>query len=64
MTNFPVRGGGFFSGRFIPACASVRPILNNDVPHSGQTPREAGVPFFVKTACASLISRFVLHFTQ
>lgn len=48
----------------MPSCASVRPIRNKVVPHTGQTPRVAGVPVFVNTARGSSICRFVLHFIQ
>jgi hypothetical protein len=34
------------------------------VPHTGQTPRVAGVPVRVKIGSGSSISRFALHFTQ
>jgi len=34
------------------------------VPHSGQVPFMAGLPFFRVVSFGSLISLFVLHFTQ
>jgi len=40
------------------------PIRNILVPHSGQVPFIAGLPFFNVVSCGSLISLFVLHFTQ
>lgn len=40
------------------------PILYMPVPHVGQTPFVAGLPFFIVTGVASFISRWVLHFRQ
>ena len=40
------------------------PILYMPVPHVGHTPFVAGLPFFIVTAVASFISRWVLHFRQ
>jgi len=40
------------------------PILNMVVLHVGQTPLEAGFPFFMVTAFTLPIILFVLHFTQ
>ena len=40
------------------------PIRKTLVPHSGQVPLTAGRPFFNVTSLGSLISLFVLHFTQ
>jgi|GEM_PF-2741230 len=40
------------------------PILNIFVPQTGHLPSVAGRPFFIVIWTASLISRFVLHFTQ
>jgi hypothetical protein len=40
------------------------PILNIFVPHVGQTPWVAGLPFFIVIALGSFISRLALHFTQ
>jgi len=34
------------------------------VPQTEHWPLRAGLPFFIVTACAFCISRFVLHFTQ
>jgi len=45
--------------RYFPA-----PILNIFVPHVGQVPSVAGLPFFIVTDLAPLISRRVLHLTQ
>ena len=40
------------------------PIRKTLVPHSGQVPFRAGLPFFSVVSCGSLISLFSLHFTQ
>ena len=40
------------------------PIRKTLVPHVGQVPDVAGLPFFRVTCCGSLISRDALHFTQ
>jgi hypothetical protein len=40
------------------------PILNIFVPHTGQMPWVAGLPFFIVIFVASFISRFALHLTQ
>jgi hypothetical protein len=40
------------------------PILNILVPHVGQTPSVAGLPFFMVTDLAFFISRLLLHLTQ
>jgi hypothetical protein len=40
------------------------PILNIFVPHTGQMPWVAGLPFFMVIFVASFISRFALHLTQ
>ena len=40
------------------------PILNILVPHVGQTPCVAGLPFFMVMALASFISLLARHFIQ
>jgi hypothetical protein len=40
------------------------PILNIFVPHTGQEPWVAGLPFFMVIFVAFCISRFALHLTQ
>ncbi len=40
------------------------PILNTLVPHTGQVPRVAGLPFFKVTLEGSFMSRFALHLKQ
>jgi hypothetical protein len=40
------------------------PIRNTFVPHVGQVPCVAGLPFLNVTDVGLLISRFVLHLTQ
>lgn len=40
------------------------PILNIFVPHVGQTPWVAGLPFFIVISLGSFISRLALHLTQ
>ena len=40
------------------------PILNIFVPHVGQTPWVAGLPFFIVISLVSFISRLALHLTQ
>ncbi len=40
------------------------PILNIFVLHVGQVPEIAGLPFFMVTALAPLISLLLLHLTQ
>jgi hypothetical protein len=40
------------------------PILYILVPHLGQVPVDAGLPFFILTALGLLISLFALHFMQ
>ena len=40
------------------------PILKTLVPHTGQTPCVAGLPFFMVICLGSLISRLVRHYTQ
>jgi hypothetical protein len=47
------------AGCYLPA-----PILNILVPHVGQTPCVAGLPFFMVTFFSSFISRLVRHLTQ
>lgn len=42
----------------------ARPILNTLVPHTGQTPSVAGLPFFRVTCLGFLMSTFFLHFIQ
>ena len=45
-------------------CYLLLPILNILVPHSGQMPWVAGLPFFIVTAFSSFIVRLVRHLTQ
>ena len=45
------------SSRLTPAQTFALPILYMPVPHTGQTPLVAGLPFFMVTALASFISR-------
>ena len=40
------------------------PILNIFVPHTGQMPSVAGLPFFMVIRFSLRISRFALHLTQ
>jgi hypothetical protein len=40
------------------------PILNTLVPHTGQTPWVAGLPFFMVMLLGSLISLLARHFMQ
>ena len=40
------------------------PILNIEIPHVGQVPFVAGLPFFMVTAEVPFISLLSLHFTQ
>src|SRR4030042_322385 len=63
MTSLPLRLSPFL-GAIMPAWAGVLPMRKRVVPHTGQVPREAGVPLLVKTACGSDISRLVRHLTQ
>jgi hypothetical protein len=44
--------------------ADYPPILNIFVPHTGQVPSVAGLPFFIVILFSFFISRFALHFTQ
>jgi hypothetical protein len=54
------------SGTLLLGSASNQPcpIRNTLVPHTGQTPLTAGLPFFKVTFCGSLISLFALHLKQ
>jgi hypothetical protein len=40
------------------------PIRNILVPHTGQVPSVAGLPFFIVILFSFCISRFALHLTQ
>jgi hypothetical protein len=40
------------------------PILNILVPHTGQVPWVAGLPFFIVILVSLRMSRFALHLTQ
>jgi len=55
---------GAASGFGNPTCASVVPMRNRFVPHTGHVPFVPGVPFAVYVASGLAIMRFVLHFTQ
>lgn len=46
------------------AAVAPPPILNIFVPHTGQMPCVAGLPFFIVICFSSFISRFVRHFRQ
>jgi len=45
-------------------CHCYPPIRNTLVPHTGQTPLVAGLPFFMVILVGFLISTLALHFTQ
>jgi hypothetical protein len=44
--------------------ASQPPMRKTLVPHLGQVPFTAGLPFFIVICCGFWISTFILSFTQ